>query len=99
MYWWCLGGIGTGAGFLLVGLRGDVPDAMSFYAAHVFLVIGFSFRSLSLRLELSGNIYRTTLFYLALGSLYFIVFSMMVYADTSEFYRLNWVHAYLVVMS
>ena len=99
VYWWCLGGVGTGAGFLLVGLRGDIPDALSFYAAHVFLAIGFSFRSLSLRLELSRNIARTALFYFAIGALYVVVFSMMVLTGASEFYRLNWVHAYLVMMS
>ena len=99
VYWWCLGGVGTGVGFLLVGLRGDIPDVLSFYAAHVFLAIGFSFRSLSLRLELSSNIYRTALFYIALGALYVIIFSMMVHTDASEFFRLNWVHAYLVLMS
>ena len=82
-----------------MGRRGDIPDALSFYAAHVFLAIGFSFRSLSLRLELSRNIARTALFYFAIGALYVVVFSLMVHTGVSEFYRLNWVHAYLVMMS
>ncbi len=38
---------------MLVGLRGHIPDVLSFYIAQVFFAIGFSFRSLSLRLEIS----------------------------------------------
>lgn len=99
VYWWCLGGLGTSLGFMFVGLRGVVPDFASFYFAHIFFAIGFSFRSLSLRLEISTNIYRTALIYAALGLTYVIVFSVLVYTNASEFYRLNWVHGYLVLMS
>ena len=99
VYWWCLGGLGTSLGFMFVGLRGVVPDFASFYFAHAFFAIGFSFRSLSLRLETSTNIYRTALIYAAIGLTYVIVFSMLVYTNASEFYRLNWVHGYLVLMS
>jgi len=84
---------------MFVGLRGVVPDIVSFYFAHVFFAIGFSFRSLSLRLEMSINIHRTALIYAAIGSIYVIVFSLLVYTNASEFYRLNWVHGYLVLMS
>jgi len=99
VYWWCIGGLGTSLGFLLVGLRGVVPDAVSFYLAHIFFAIGFSFRSLSLRLEMSVNIYRTAFIYGAIGAVYVVVFSLLVRANASEFYRLNWVHGYLVLMS
>lgn len=99
VYWWCVGGLGTSLGFMFVGLRGVVPDIVSFYFAHVFFAIGFSFRSLSLRLEMSINIHRTALIYAAIGSIYVIVFSLLVYTNASEFYRLNWVHGYLVLMS
>ncbi|MDN4017761.1 sensor histidine kinase [Zwartia panacis] len=99
VYWWCVGGLGTSLGFMFVGLRGVVPDIVSFYLAHVFFAIGFSFRSLSLRLEMSINIHRTALIYAAIGSIYVIVFSLLVYTNASEFYRLNWVHGYLVLMS
>jgi hypothetical protein len=37
VYWWCIGGLGTGFAFLLFGLRNIVPDVFSFYIAHVFL--------------------------------------------------------------
>ena len=99
VYWWCIGGLGTSLGFLLVGLRGVIPDAVSFYLAHIFFVIGFSFRSLSLRLEMTANIDRTALIYAVIGSIYVLVFSLLVYTNASEFYRLNWVHGYLVLMS
>lgn len=99
VYWWCIGGLGTSLGFLLVGLRGVVPDAVSFYLAHIFFAIGFSFRSLSLRLEMSVNIYRTAVIYGVIGAIYVIVFSLLVQTNASEFYRLNWVHGYLVLMS
>lgn len=99
VYWWCIGGLGTSLGFLLVGLRGLVPDVVSFYIAHVFFALGFSFRSLSLRLEISKNIYRTALIYVAISVTYVFVFAALVYTQASEFYRLNWVHGYLVLMS
>jgi signal transduction histidine kinase len=99
VYWWCIGGLGTSLGFLLVGLRDVIPDVLSFYIAHVFFAIGFSFRSLSLRLEISSNIYRTALIYALIGTTYVLVFSLLVYSQASEFYRLNWVHGYLVLMS
>jgi signal transduction histidine kinase len=99
VYWWCIGGLGTSLGFLLVGLRGLIPDALSFYIAHVFFAIGFSFRSLSLRLEISTNIYRTALIYATIGITYVLVFSLLVYTQASEFYRLGLAHAYLVLMS
>ena len=99
VYWWCMGGLGTSLGFMFVGLRGLVPDVASFYFAHAFFAIGFSFRSLSLRLETSTNIYRTAIIYAAIGLIYVVVFSVLVYTNASEFYRLNWVHGYLVLMS
>ena len=99
VYWWCIGGLGTSLGFLLIGLRGLIPDVLSFYVAHVFFAIGFSFRSLSLRLEISTNIYRTALIYAVIGSTYVLVFSLFFYTQVSEFYRLGLVHAYLVLMS
>lgn len=99
VYWWCTSGLGTSFAFMFIGLRGIIPDVFSFYLAHVFLVIGFSLRSLALRLEISSNIYRTALVYVALGLTYLIVYSALVYTQASEFYRLNWVHGYLVLMS
>jgi signal transduction histidine kinase len=99
VYWWCIGGLGTCLAFLFIGLRGIVPDLFSFYIAHICFAIGFSFRSLSLRLEISPNIYRTALIYVAISSIYVIVFSVLVYTQSSEFYRLNWVLGFLVLMS
>ncbi|MDO9024173.1 HAMP domain-containing sensor histidine kinase [Zwartia sp.] len=99
VYWWCLGGVGNCFGFLLIGMRGAVPDFFSFYVAHFFFVLGFSFRSLSLRLETSTNIYRTGMNYVYVGAVYLVVFSFMVYTDVREYYRLNWVHLYLILMS
>jgi signal transduction histidine kinase len=99
VYWWCIGGVGTSLGFMLVGLRGLIPDVLSFYVAHVFFAIGFSFRSLSLRLEISTNIYRTALIYAVISTAYVLVFSSMVYMQASEFYRLGLAHTYLLLMS
>jgi len=99
VYWWCIGGLGTSLGFLLVGLRGVIPDVLSFYIAHIFFAIGFSFRSLSLRLEISTNIRRTAIIYAVIGTAYVIVFSLLVYTQATEFYRLSWAHSYLVLMS
>ena len=99
VYWWCIGGLGTSLGFMLVGLRGHIPDVLSFYIAQVFFAIGFSFRSLSLRLEISTNIYRTALIYALIGTAYVLIFSLLVYTQASEFYRLSFVHSYLVLMS
>lgn len=99
VYWWCIGGVGNSFAFMLVGLRGVVPDFFSFYAAHLLFAIGFSFRSLSLRLEMSTNIHRTVLIYFGIGATYVSVFAVLVYTQASEFYRLNWVHGYLVLMS
>jgi hypothetical protein len=92
VYWWCIGGLGTSLGFLLVGLRGVIPDVLSFYIAHIFFAIGFSFRSLSLRLEISTNIRRTAIIYAVIGTAYVIVFSLLVYTQATEFYRLSWAH-------
>jgi signal transduction histidine kinase len=99
VYWWCIGGLGTGLGFMLVGLRGAIPDVLSFYIAHVFFAIGFSFRSLSLRLEISSNIYRTARIYAVVGTTYVLIFSSLVYTQASEVYRLGWAHTYVVLMS
>ena len=99
VYWWCIGGLGTSVAFLLIGLRGVIPDLFSFLIAHIFFVIGFSFRSLSLRLELSVNIFRTACIYAVIGVVYITVFAFLFYMNAREFYRLNWVHAYLVLMS
>ena len=99
VYWWCVGGLGTSIAFMLIGLRGVIPDLFSFLIAHVFFVIGFSFRSLSLRLEISKNIYRTAYVYAVIGVIYITGFSFMIYNHVAEYVRLNWVHAYLVLMS
>jgi signal transduction histidine kinase len=99
VYWWCIGGLGTSLGFLLVGLRDHIPDVLSFYVAHVFFAIGFSFRSLSLRLDISTNIQRTVLIYAVIGTTYVLVFSFLVYTQATESLRLSWAHAYLVLMS
>jgi signal transduction histidine kinase len=98
VYWWCIGGLSTGVGFLLIGLRGIVPDYLSFYIAQVFFTIGFSFRSLSLRLELSSNIYRTMGIYAVLGAFHLIVFSVLAYHDASSA-RFLWATGYFVLMS
>ena len=99
VYWWCIGGLGTGIAFLLFGLRGIVPDLFSFYIAHVFFAIGFSFRSLSLRLENSSNIGRSARIYFLISVCYVIVFSALVYYDARESYRLFWVFGFFVLMS
>lgn len=99
VYWWCIGGLCNCFAFMLIGLRGFVPDFFSFYFSHLMLAIGFSLRSLSLRLEMSTNIYRTALIYVGIGAVYLSIFSVLVYSQASEFLRLNWVHGYLVLMS
>lgn len=99
VYWWCIGGLGTGLGFLLVGLRGIVPDFLSFYIAQVFMAIGLSFRSLSLRLELPSNIHRAMGIYIAISAIYLIGFSALVYYDVKEPVRILWVAGYLILMS
>jgi len=99
VYWWCIGGLGTGFAFLLFGLRNIVPDVFSFYIAHVFFAIGFSFRSLSLRLETSSNIGRSARIYFLISTIYVVVFSALVYYDVRESYRLFWVFAFFVLMS
>ncbi len=99
VYWWCIGGLGTGFAFLLFGLRDIVPDVFSFYIAHVFFAIGFSFRSLSLRLETPSNIGRSARIYFLISATYVIVFSALVYFDAKESDRLLWVMGYFVLMS
>lgn len=99
VYWWCLGGLGNCLGFMLVGLRGVVPDFFSFYVAQVLFATGLSLRALSLRLETSTDIFRTAMIYVAVGMIYVGVFSFMVYTGVREFYRLNWVHGYFVLLS
>lgn len=99
VYWWCIGGLSVGMGFVLIGLRGIVPDFFSFYIAQVFLVIGFVFRSLSLRLELPSNIYRAMGVYIATSAIYLIVFSAMVYYEVRESARILWVAGYFVLMT
>lgn len=99
VYWWCLGGMGNCIGFMLVGLRGDVPDFFSFFIAHVFFTLGFCFRSLALRLETSTHLPRTIRIYCVIGSLYLIIFSMMVYFEADEVYRLIWVLGFRFLMA
>ena len=49
---WCGGGLLTGAGFLLVGLRGSIPDLASHETANLLLFVGTVSLIQALRLDL-----------------------------------------------
>ncbi len=49
---WCGGGLLTGLGFLLVGLRGSVPDLGSHAGSNLLLLVGTLLRVQALRLDL-----------------------------------------------
>lgn len=50
---WCASWIAFGAGVMLVGARGLVPDFASFYLAHTLLLTGYVLRSESLLMEIN----------------------------------------------
>ena len=66
---WCGGGLLTGVGFLLVGLRGSVPDLGSHAGANLLLLVGTLLRVQALRLDL-GTPWRAR--WMALATLVYI---------------------------
>ena len=50
---WCGGGLTSGLGLLLIGLRGSVPDVVSYAFANSLMLIGTLARIQSLRLDLN----------------------------------------------
>ena len=49
---WCAGGLATGGSFLLIGLRGAIPDLLSFALGNLLLFVGTQWRCQALRLDL-----------------------------------------------
>ena len=99
IYWWCLGGVFWAISFALVSLRDVIPHFLSFYIAHATLAIGVSLRALSLRLEQPKNIKFARTAYALVGLIYLGVYSVMVYFDINEFYRLFWVYLFFLMIS
>ena len=69
---WCGGGLLTGAGMLLVGLRGNIPDALSHEGANLLLISGSLSLIQALRLDL-GIAWRRQLTWLA-ALIYFLAY-------------------------
>jgi C4-dicarboxylate-specific signal transduction histidine kinase len=69
---WCGGGLLTGAGFLLVGLRGSIPDALSHESANLLLISGSLSLIQALRLDL-GIAWRRHRIWLA-ALIYFLAY-------------------------
>jgi signal transduction histidine kinase len=51
---WCGGGLLYGAGFILIGLREEIPAWLSFMVANPFMFAGYLLRGLALRRELGA---------------------------------------------
>ena len=49
---WCAGGLLTGGSFLLFGLRGVIPDLLSYASGNLLLFLGTQLRCQALRLDL-----------------------------------------------
>ncbi len=78
---WCGGGLLTGVGFLLVGLRGSVPDLGSYAGANSLLLVGTLLRVQALRLDL-GIPWRAR--WMALAALVYIMVYQAVHAGVQD---------------
>ncbi len=94
---WCGGGLLTGIGFLLVGVRGSVSDLTSHAGANLLLMLGTLLRVQALRLDL-GQPWRAR--WLVLATLaYILVYQGLQLAVPDEALRLRWVYVlYLALM-
>lgn len=93
---WCGGGMLTGIGFLLVGLRGSIPELGSYAGANLLLIVGTLLRVQSLRLDL-GIPWKTR--WLAVAAFaYICVYQAIHRGIQDEGLRLKWVYVlYFVV--
>lgn len=73
---WCLGGMFGGIGLLLVGLRGNLPELLTYPVANSAIVLSFLLRVKSLHLDLGvhGSTRRIAALYLAYIGLYLPLF-------------------------
>ncbi|TAN51345.1 MAG: GHKL domain-containing protein [Methylococcaceae bacterium] len=86
---WCGGGLLTGVGFGLIGLRGNIPDWVSYAVANLALFVATLLRAQSLRLDLAVP-WRAR--WMALAALAFIViFECLRHGRQDELLRLQFV--------
>ena len=94
---WCGGGLLTGLGFLLVGLRGIVPDALAHGMANMGLLVGTLLRVQALRMDLGAGWRWRWLVLVAV--LYLIAYEWIRLSLTDERERLVAVYLLYLVLS
>jgi len=89
---WCGGSAAYGVGFLLISLRGGLPEFLTFYVAQTFTVFGLIALALSLQsIDEQARLTRR-FFQLGLviaGFVFLIFFYYMVYAKVSQHLRVS----------
>lgn len=88
---WCGSWALTGIGAILVGVRGSVPDFLSFLMAHALFMLGYITRINALLLELTATraaLMRGLMPRIALSTVYLIGFSLAVHLRIDEMNRI-----------
>ena len=94
---WCCGGVLLGTGFLMVGLRGRIPDLGSYAGANLLLAGGMLLRVQALRLDL-GIAWRARWLAIAAG-VYLCAYEAIQMGVQDEGLRLRLVYLLYLIMA
>lgn len=99
---WCAGSFAMGIGFILIALREQLPQLVSFNLSQLLVICGYVVRTYSLRLDLDPSteqarkIIKT---YSIILAVYYLIYCWIVYIDGDERSRLIFVYGFQVYLA
>jgi signal transduction histidine kinase len=96
---WCISGMVSGVGVVLMSLRGSIPEFVFIYIAQLLMVVGNLGRMVALRIYLRPTPLKTSLIkYVAVNILYMLIFSYLIAVHNAEWEALLLFNGFYAVL-
>lgn len=96
---WCISGMVSGVGVVLMSMRGNIPEFAFVYIAQLLMVLGNLGRMMALRIYLRPSpLRRSLLKYIAANVFYFAVFSYLMAVQKAEWEALLLFNGFYAVL-
>ena len=96
---WCISGMVSGVGVVLMSLRGSIPEFVFVYIAQLLMVLGNLGRMVALRIYLRPTPLKKSLVkYTAANVLYMVVFSYLMAVHDADWLALLWFNGFYAVL-
>jgi signal transduction histidine kinase len=96
---WCISGMVSGVGVVLMSMRGNIPEFAFIYIAQLLMVVGNLGRMMALRIYLRPSpLRRSLLKYIAANVFYFALFSYLIAVQKAEWEALLLFNGFYAVL-